>query len=372
MTEAARHVDFSIIRYAQCWEDADVLLDGLDIQRGDVCASIASAGDNALAMLTRDPARVVAIDLNPAQLACVALRVAAYRVLEHGELLELVGSKASDRRASLYARCRHELADDARAFWDARGDQIARGIGAAGKFERYFRLFRRRLLPLVHGRRTVDALLEPRGEAERHAFYRDRWDTWRWRLLFRVFFSRFVMGRAGRDPAMFKYVEGTVAQRILARTKHALTRLAPADNPYLQWILTERHTTALPLALRPEHFETIRDRLDRLEVRCASVEDYLDNSGGDAGGDAVDRWNLSDIFEYMSADAYHALVGRIASATRPGGRLFYWNMLASRSPDGRPADVAPRLRHLEDLSRDLLERDKAFFYSRVVVEEACA
>ena len=41
----AAHADFrSIIRYAQCWEDADILMAGLDIQPGNVCLSIASAG----------------------------------------------------------------------------------------------------------------------------------------------------------------------------------------------------------------------------------------------------------------------------------------------------------------------------------------
>jgi S-adenosylmethionine:diacylglycerol 3-amino-3-carboxypropyl transferase len=31
-SEAATRADFSQIRYAQCWEDADVLLDALDIR----------------------------------------------------------------------------------------------------------------------------------------------------------------------------------------------------------------------------------------------------------------------------------------------------------------------------------------------------
>src|SRR3954470_16735027 len=108
-SEAAANADFSAVRYAQCWEDADVLLEGLDVQPGDVCLSIASAGDNALALLARNPAKVVALDLSPAQLACVALRVAAYRNLAHDELLELVGSRPSDRRADLYRRCRGDL-----------------------------------------------------------------------------------------------------------------------------------------------------------------------------------------------------------------------------------------------------------------------
>ncbi|OUC07660.1 S-adenosylmethionine:diacylglycerol 3-amino-3-carboxypropyl transferase, partial [Litorilinea aerophila] len=67
-------VDFTFIRYAQCWEDADVLLQALAIQPHHTCLSIASAGDNTLAMVAQGPQRVIALDLNPAQLACLALR----------------------------------------------------------------------------------------------------------------------------------------------------------------------------------------------------------------------------------------------------------------------------------------------------------
>src|SRR5215468_10548327 len=118
-SEVAGKADFSGVRYAQCWEDADVLVEGLGVRPGDVCLSIASAGDNALALLTRGPARVIALDLSPAQLACLELRVAAYRDLSHPELLELIGSTPSQRRDELYRRCRPLLAPAVREFWDA-------------------------------------------------------------------------------------------------------------------------------------------------------------------------------------------------------------------------------------------------------------
>ena len=94
-TEAAASADFTRIRYAQVWEDADILLAALSIQPTDTVVSIASAGDNALALLGAGAARVVALDLNPAQLACLELRVAAYRTLSHAELLCLMGSRSS-------------------------------------------------------------------------------------------------------------------------------------------------------------------------------------------------------------------------------------------------------------------------------------
>ena len=43
---------FDQIRYAQLWEDADVLVGALDTAPGSTLVSICSAGDNALAMLT--------------------------------------------------------------------------------------------------------------------------------------------------------------------------------------------------------------------------------------------------------------------------------------------------------------------------------
>lgn len=363
-TEAATRADFSRIRYAQVWEDADVLVAALDIQASDTVLSIASAGDNALALLGAGAGRVIALDLNPAQLACLALRVAAYAELAHAELLQLIGSRPATApvRQVLYQRCRPRLSGEVQAFWDAHPEAIAAGIGTAGKFENYFRLFRRRVLPLVHRRATVEALLKGGTREQREQFYRERWNTWRWRLLFKVFFSRFTMGRLGRDPAFFKYVEGSVADRILSRTRHALTVLNPADNPYLHWILTGTHGTALPWALRAENFERIRSRLDRLEWHGCTVEAFLEREPGLR----VQKFNLSDIFEYMSAENTASLLARLADASTAGGRLVYWNMLAPRS---RPESLAHRLQPREDLAGPLFQRDQAFFYSALRVEE---
>jgi S-adenosylmethionine-diacylglycerol 3-amino-3-carboxypropyl transferase len=350
------------LRYAQCWEDADVLVEGLDVQPGDTCLSIASAGDNALALLTQDPARVVAIDVSAAQLACLALRVAAYRRLEHGELLELIGSRHSTRRAALYDRCRAAMDAEPRRFWDAHPALIERGIGAVGRFERYFRLFRRWVLPWIQSDETVRRLLAGGPPEERRRFYDDEWDHWRWRGAFRAFFSRFVMSRLGREPEYFEHVEGRVADRLLDRARYALTALDPADNPYLQWILTGRHRTARPRALRREHFETIRHRLDRLTWAHVSLEDYLEQQAPNT----IDRFNLSDVFEYVDEEAYHRMLDHLVRVGRPGGRLAYWNLFVPRS---RPASMTDRLVPRAQRANALHARDRAFFYGDFVLED---
>jgi S-adenosylmethionine-diacylglycerol 3-amino-3-carboxypropyl transferase len=180
--------------------------------------------------------------------------------------------------------------------------------------------------------------------------------------LFKVFFSRAVMGRLGRDPGFFQHVEGSVAERVLARARYALTALDPRDNPYVQWILTGRHTSALPFALRVENFEAIRANLHRLEWRRQSLEEFL----SERGDVAIDRFNLSDIFEYVSLEHYWRMLELLLGASRSGARLAYWNMLAERR---RPEAMAASLRPLEELAARLHAEDKAFFYSAFIVEE---
>jgi S-adenosylmethionine-diacylglycerol 3-amino-3-carboxypropyl transferase len=216
------------------------------------------------------------------------------------------------------------------------------------------------VLPLVHPRARVRELLRAKSLEERHAFYDHPWNNLRWRLMFRMFFSRKLMGLLGRDPEFFRYVEGSVSERILKRTEYALTELDPSINPYVQWILTGRHNGALPAALREENFELIRRNLDRLEWRCGSLEESLGRA------ERYDCFNLSDIFEYMSPDSYEQLLKLLVSSSRSGARLAYWNMLAPRH---RPESLATLLRPLTELSSQLFLRDQAFFYSALVVEE---
>ena len=356
-TTVADRAKFDEIRYAQLWEDADVLVDALEHQQGNTLVSICSAGDNALAMLTLDPARVITIDLSPAQIACLTIRKAAYRTLDHGALLELLGSRPSTRRAELLDRVARTLETTDQAFWaERRQHVIDHGLGGVGKFERYFRIFRRWLLPLVHSQATIDDVFISRPKDARERFLKGRWNGWRWRLLLQFFFSNFIMGRLGRDPAFFAHVEGSLAEHVAGRIGHAVVDLDPADNPYLHWILKGCHGKALPLAWREEHFETIRDRLDRLDVRSAPLETVLEPGLGAAG------FNLSDIFEYMDVPAFEAAYGSILAAARPGARLVYWNMMVPRRT---PSMFAERVDRLVESEHSGKAKDKAFFLQRL-------
>jgi S-adenosylmethionine-diacylglycerol 3-amino-3-carboxypropyl transferase len=355
-------VNFKTIRYANCWEDADTLLQALEVKENGVYLSVASAGDNAFSILSKNPSLVIAVDISGAQLACVELRKAAFLALSYEELLPFLGIADSSDRINTYKKIRTYLSSDARSFWDTHEQFIKKGIIHAGKFENYFRLFRNWILPLIHNKKTVSTLLERMDAVERTAFYTERWNTLPWQIFFRIFFSRRVMGWLGRDSEFFTYVKGDVANRIMERAEYGLTVLPTHENPYLEYIITGIFKKSLPHYLHKSNYELIRKNLDKLILFKGGVIEAL-HAHNEL---KFDGFNLSDIFEYMSYSDYIDHLRQIIHFSRKEARLVYWNMLAERRS---PADFKNRLEVLDDFAKKLFSYDKAFFYKALIIEK---
>ena len=349
------------MRYANCWEDADVLVQALQPGPGNRVLSIASAGDNALALLATG-AEVVAADLNIAQLACLELRCAAFRHLQHADVLAFLGVNDSDQRLQTYQLLEHELSESAREFWTAHRTDVSQGIIHRGRFERYFQTFRTRVLPLIHSRKTIAQLFEPKDQIERLQFWNDKWNNRCWRMLLRVFFSRFLMARMGRDPEFFRYVEGSISDQIQERARYAMTVLPTDQNPYLQYIATGNYQSAMPRYLRAEHHDAIRSGLDRLTLFHGPIEEASAKHA--AGG--FDGFNLSDIFEYVSEETASELYGAFLESANSGARLAYWNtFVPRRCPREFEQAVSPQA----ELGAELFAQDKAFFYGHFQIDQ---
>lgn len=351
--------------YSGCWEDTDVARTALRIQPGDTVVAIGAAGDNVLALLQDDPGALLAIDVNPAQTALLELKMAAIRQLgDPGRVRAFLGATPDRERLATYRLLRPLLGVEARRHWDADTGPIERGVIHAGRFERYLRSFRRAVLPLVPGRRAVHQMLGATSLEEQQRIYRERWDTRRWRLLFRISFSRRVLARFGRDPAFFAQCEvEDVGSHYLARARHALCELPIQSNPYLTYMLSGTYGTGAraPDYLRPDVLAILRERLDRIDVRTARLADVL----RELQTASVDAFYLSDVFELSARADYAAVLGEIARVGRPGARICYWNNLVPRR---RPEALADRITSHPAESAELHARDRAFLYSAFVIE----
>jgi S-adenosylmethionine-diacylglycerol 3-amino-3-carboxypropyl transferase len=350
----------SRLSYAQCWEDWRVLERALDVGPGDRVLSVASAGCNSLALALRG-AEVVGIDLSPPQIALCELKLAGGH-LPYERFLELLGLREGDP-LDAYREIEHRLSRTAQAFWQGHPKLLEQGVLGTGKFERYLATFTHRVLPLIHREGTIQGLIDAKPADAQRRFHDQRWSTRRWRGLFRVFFSQWVMARLGRSPEQFAQVEGSVADRILARCDAVLGGQPLERNPYVQWILEGQWrsiTHAHPYLTREGHAGLI-EAGDRVQWIQASLEDHLP---GRAPG-SYTAFNLSNIGEYLPEPVWDALYASLLVAAAPGARIAYWNLFVPRSA---PAALEGRVERHPARSAELLAQDRVPFYGAFVLE----
>ena len=355
------------LRYSTVWEDHRLLERGLRPVAGDDVLVIASAGCNALNLLLGAPRRLVAVDINPAQTALLALKLAAVRTLPHDATLRLLGVRDAADRLALYERARPALPSAARDWWDARLPLLHDGVEEAGRLDRYIARFRREGLHEACGAGVVDRLLALDDRAARRRLVDAELFTPAFVAAFRAHFGREPLAAHGRAPAQFEHVaEPDVAGAFLARLYRACTALPVRGNFYLERFLRGgvRNAEWGPPYLRRGAYERLRALAPRVEVVTGALEEHLARCApGSLGGAA-----LSDVFEYLAPDASDALFALVRRALRPGGRVAYWNLFVPRRS---PPALSPRLRPLARLSGALARRDRAWFYGAFHVEEAC-
>lgn len=352
------------ILYAQCWEDPEIDRVAFGIRPADTVLTVTSGGCNALAFLVDDPARVIALDLNPYQNYVLELKMAAFRALEHGELLRFLGAAPSEGRRELYARVRPLLGARARGYWDAQPRKLDRGVIHAGRYEAYMRHLRRSFRALMDGKRLAERLLQARDRDERERLYAQEWDGPRWRLFTRALLSRAVQSLLF-DRAFFAQLGESFSfgDHFRERIRHAVVDLPLRENPFFCYLLFGGFPCAesLPTYLRQENFEAIRGRLDRIELlqgSCEAVFPTLPEG-------IVSKFNFTNIFEWMSPESCEALLRQTVRVASDGAVLTYRNLLVPRS---RPAGLADVLVPDQETAHRLHERDRSFIYRAYVVE----
>ena len=354
------------LRYSQVWEDSRTARSGLALHSGDAIISIGSAGCNVLAMLLSQPRRIVAVDLNPAQVALLELKLAALLTLEHSEFVALLGARDHSDRLALFDRVRPRLTESARRYWDARVIDIEEGILASGRLERYFRHFQIEQLERADRRPIVRALLRAPDRAMQVRLFQALEDTGL-QESFGQHFGRESMARGGRHESQLKYVDvPDLGTWFWDRFRYACTELPTRGNFYLEWFLTSRYRDlrCAPWYLRPRHYEAMRALCPRVAVVTGDITQVLRDEPC-----SFDKANLSDIFEYLSEEETEQALEAVAGGLVRGGRLVYWNLLVTRQ---RPRSLARRLRPRRSLGERLWMRDRSWFYRAVRVEEVIA
>ena len=359
--EHLKNVRFDFIRYANCWEDADVLLEGLQIDVNSKIMSIASAGDNCFALLSANPQQVIAVDISVVQLFLVELKKIAIQQLNRIEFLAFMGFTVSNYRKETFLQIKNYLSLECLFYWEENIDLIENGIIHQGKFEQYFQLFKNEVLPTIHSTKIVDELFEPKSAKEQEKFHNQKWHTPAWKKMYLHFFGVEMMGEHGRDPEFLKHVKGSVPAIILAREMAHLKTVAAQKNYFLFYILNNTfNLNFLPFYVREENYENIKQNLNKLVLHKGLLGSAMDSYPN------CTHFNLSDIFEYMDAELFKQVTAELIEKSAEKAVFGYWNLLIPRSIS---SVFNKKVEYLAKQSKQLKKKDLGYFYGDLLFEQ---
>jgi len=298
--------------YNQIWEDPAVDLAALDLKPHHSLITIASGGCNVLNYLAADPARIIAIDLNPNHLALTRLKLAALRELPTYEDFFRFFGEANDNinREMFDDVLSKHLDDTTRRHWSKhaplrgrRVDMFARNLYRHGLLGRFIGLLH--AVAKLNGKR-LEEIVEAKTLAEQRAAF-DRivtpmLENKAIQLLSKSPVSFYALGI---PPAQYdELMAGSETNPIdiLRRRVEKLACDFPVQDNYFAWQAFARsydihRRQAIPPYLDRAIYDVIRTRTDRVEVHLASLISFLK----DQPSQSLHRFVLLDAQDWMSA-----------------------------------------------------------------------
>ncbi|MEI6037156.1 MAG: DUF3419 family protein [Planctomycetota bacterium] len=367
--------------YNQIWEDPRVDAEALQMGPESSLLTISSGGCNVLNYLVHRPKRIVAVDLNANHMCLTRLKLAAIQYLpDYDSFYNFFGFGQHKDNVSNYRRfIRDHLDPQTRKYWETsdwpgqtigpkRIGYFKRGLYNQAKLGQFFRI--------VHGiaratGRDPARLVAAKTIAEQERIFDDT---------FGPLFENKLVRWLGRQPvavyslgippsqhaAMLKE-SGNSGSKLFDMYKQRVRRLAcgfPLEENYFAWQAFGRRydhaeRKAIPDYLKPEHYETIRSCVDRVETHVASLADYLHTEQPGS----LNGFILLDSQDWMPPHVIEELWGHIARVGGPGTRVIF-RTAGEQSPV--EASLSPKMHshfyYNLERSLELHQRDRSAIY----------
>lgn len=356
---------FNGIVFNMSWEDPEMDRRALRVGPGDTVISISSAGCNPLNFLCQSPDRLITIDGNPAQNAIVELKLAGIKTLDHATFFDIFAARRPAGVSCVYrTRLRPELSPRSQRFWDRNLWMAHRGLYDFGKTGLASRIVRFLLPRLGINAKRIEDLFAARSLDEQAQLYQRYVAPRLWGpVVERLCKSRWFMYLCGVHPRQLDLVDERhgIYEYVQERIAYVLTKVPLHDNYFLSVTATGRFRgDHVPPYLLEENFETLRNNLERVTVVNGWLGPYLDT----LPPGSVNKFNLLDIFDWMTPELFEGTLRSVLRAAAPGSRLIYRSGSYRLDP---PEPIRKHLEHDAELSRELLAIDRSATYGSFYV-----
>ena len=373
---------FERLVYPQIWEDPVVDLKALKLQPTDHLITIASGGCNALSYLTASPKKITAVDLNHAHVALVNLKMEGIRRLEYKEFYKFFGEAKSINNPRLYREVLAQHLNPAtRDYWEGG----MKGFERIRMFEKGFYKYGLlgKLIGFIHisaklYRVKLDELLkQPTVEAQAQWFDENVAKIFDSRLVKKIMGSPLALYNLGIPPSQHASLcedrPETMAQ-VLKERARKLATIDNINNNYFAWQAYGRsydhhNPTNKPLYLQEQHFELVRNNINRLSIEQNNVLDALKRMPANS----VDAVVLLDAQDWMTPEEICTLWTEITRTANPGARIIFRTAGTSSPIEGAlTADLNRLWKRNHATSDQLIHEDRSAIYGAFHLYELAA
>lgn len=356
------------VLFGQVREDAEVevsLFRSIKSKAKQNVFAIASGGCTALSLATVKECKVMAVDINPAQIYLCLLKTAALTRLNFGEAqLAMIQSAAPyfDRVAEL-------LPAEAREYFLQDRSLLSGGLNNCGVTDSRIKQLMSLFFLSVHTKEQTRQFLSlPTLQVQQQQFAK-MWKNWQWDFALNVVLSKTFLSLGFGNEAIDKLPRNFSAI-MKARLERALNEVPVFNNGYVwQTFLAayprgekgEALETSLPPYLQANNQKQLKENLPRVlfsvDDAVGWLEEQKDNS--------IDMFALSNILELVKSDYGIKLAEQVSRTARPGALICLRSIFPKDEPVLR--DLNGKLKYMPELSAEVEAKDRSCFCNFIQV-----
>jgi S-adenosylmethionine-diacylglycerol 3-amino-3-carboxypropyl transferase len=319
--------------YPQIWEDPLVDMQAMAIETHHEIICIASGSCNALSYLTKNPKRVIAVDLSPAHVALGCLKAAAFKYLPDQSAVStfLIQATSAENVYNYDRYIAQHLDEPTRAYWEKRDILGRRRITM---FKRGFYRFGLlgRSISTLHFlsrlyRRDLTKYLNCKNLTEQQDFFNTQIaPLFEKRLVKFITSHRASLFGLGIPPAQFELLagpEGNMAAVLKERTRILACDFPLSQNYFARQAFGRGYGNvkgqALPPCLDGDNHHIVKLNIDRYSVENANLIELLRARPARS----LHRYVLLDAQDWMTDKQLNELWSEITRTATDDARVIF-------------------------------------------------
>ncbi len=360
--------------YPQIWEDPEVDLSALKLNKKSRIMTIASGGCNVMNYMSEQPARIKVIDLNPAHVALARLKITALKHLPDYESFFLFFGHANTKQniKNYDQYIAPHLDAFSKSYWESwrlfRGRRInyfTKNIYQFGLLGRTIGAFH--IVAKFYGQDLSEILKATTLDEQKEIFDRVFAPIFEKKAVKFLCNMPISLYGLGIPPSQFDELiassDGDMAQLLRSRIERLACDFPIQDN-YFAWQAFGKgydlqNKKALPRYLREEYYNKIKNVTDSVEVHHTSITGFLQSQPTGS----FDCYVFLDAQDWMNEKQLSALWTEVVRTAQSGARVIF-RTASEESPltEKLPKEILSKWHYDSADSNKAVAKDRSSVY----------